>query len=460
MKIEIFILIILISIIIFSNELFDYDDFLIISSSKAIPGSIEKIYPVSLKPISQNQTLIFLKKAKIKDNLILNEKEISKAIKENQIVKPEKDFDYSEEYLISIIDKRGKIILENETEFEFDIKKGRGSAQVLVMDETDACPYAYVDKNSKILYCYDLSLNEKKKYEIPLHELNDLKVTFNGKVHIIYFFGREYLSKLSNEQKKDFRNQGPMEYKKVGCKFTVEKEKWDVLPFTLEDLYNSISKIVRNENGDKVIIDKRFIDIKVIDDLKNCDGFDVLIIASEVKDAKKRFEFSGNTYFFKAYIDNLGLGSISQLKFFIHHEKRDEIKEDKEKGILYFPEAMEGIKDYMKLFKIAENDLLMYLSTRVALLNAIEEQLSDSYDIYRYFIYFSDPKVMPYIYSYEDISSQLEEKAKNSDFKIIPIFGLRDRIEKYNFLFDSICVDKRDKQKNFPCLLKATFQMP
>jgi len=446
---------------LFGENIVDFNGIFSLSGSSYSPGYVESSSIRSIKKISENKLLIYYLKKIERDNVILDKEKIKKEANENKgVVKLDKNFETQFLNYIAITDKNGKILLENEVDYGGSYLKRDVNPSVLVMDETDKCPYAFIDTNKKEIICYDLSLRKIKNYKISIDEINDYYLTFDGKNHIINFFGKMYNESVDIKNDNDYYFEKPRGFGKIGKRFIIEKEKEEDLTFTLNDLYNEISRIARDEEGKKVRIDKRFIDIKVIDDFEENMSFNILVMASEVKDPKFRYQYTGKIYFFIFELQNYGLGKATQLPFYIFQEQRKQEKVDKEKGIIYLPERVENIVKQSKFFSIGNKDLLIYLRPNVSFPNKEGDyNIDEGFDILQYLIYFSSFKDIPKIYDlYEEIVPSLKEQAEERENLIIlPTFGVLERISKDEILFRSGCMDPKDKENKWDCIVKATF---
>jgi len=458
----IFLLIYLVfSLNIFSDNIFEFKDIFLISPPKSLVGYSEDIFLNKIVPINNQRYLMVYKISRMRNNIVNDEELKKEAYKNKGVVKQETEIQIQEDHYIGIIDKNGKILIDKEISPQDDFSRIFKGNDLLVMDETDKCPYAYLDYAKKEIICFDLNLGEKKRYKIEMDDIKDFRYYFDGKNHNIYFIGKNYNEKL--EKDGDFLMQKPRDFKTSCKKFILEKEKWEVVPFSLEDLNNQISKIARNPEGEKIKLDKRFIDFKVLNEYDRSNGFNLIVLASDVKESKSIFLYKGNIYFFKAYLDDYGLRKVIQLPFYITQDLINKIKIDKEKSVIYLPEYVLELCDSSEFFTFNGKDILFYLLAHVNFPdNEGKYNYEEGGDIFQYFVYFASEKDSPKIFDlYNDIIPILKKGAKEEGYYIAPMLGvLRDRLEKDEILFKSVCIDEKNKESQLRCLVKAQFNMP
>ncbi len=416
-------------------------------------GVYENIEMVSIVSIDKKSFLVAWRGERFKKDLMVDEKEIEKeAYERGGIIKSKNPYKTLESFnFLTIMDKNGKI---TSTSNDLEMEEIYGSStNLLVMDETNKCPYALLSSNKII--CYDFNLTEKETFDIPIDYVGDLKVSFDGKFHTLWILGKSFNEKLKISSLEEYDNQKPKAPSKLGIKFIVEKEKFEDLPYNFNEIYNEISKVARDEEGNKVKINPALINLSVISDIQKYGSFWLWAEASEAKEPETIFKYEGTIHFFKIFVDAFGLGKVVQMPFWIKKANIKEEKIDKEKGILYLPPFVKNDKK-TRAFLIGENSILYHFRSSVAFPDEKGEYDLSDRPIISYFIFFPSERESPEFFDlYNEIWPQLEEDLERDEFTAIPMFGIYERMGKYDFLFRGGCVEKNVKKD---CLIKATLQ--
>lgn len=415
-------------------------------------GIYEKNNLLSLSPIDAKNFLVLWKYYREKEKGIVDKEKIKKEAIENKgIVKSINPYEILEaNTYLSIINDKGKIIMSSSPK---EAKVFSGKSFPLILEQSENCPYAVLS-NGKI-DCFGLSLEDKKSYSINFDLIESAKATFDGKIHTLWIFGKTFNKKFEFKEKTEYDFREPLKPVKLGKRFLLEKGKEEELPFGFNDLFNSISKIAKSPEGEKVKLDPSFINIKVFDDLEYSPGIFLLIEASEVKESRNISQFKGTTLFFRIYVDDYGIGKVQQLHFWISRDKVKEVYFDKEKSVLYIPEM--AIDGKSKVFSLGKNGILYYIDFSAAFPDEKGEyETEKGFEVMRYFLYFPSDKETPEIYNfYDEVWPKIEEDLTEDESSAVPMFGLYARIDKNNFLFKGVCGKKKEKKD---CFIIASIQ--
>ncbi len=419
-------------------------------------GIYENIGILSISPIDGKKRLASCTGIITKEDLMVDKGKIEKEAKENKglikSLKASEDLETSR--FLAIMDKNGKIILASkEIKWEEmpEIPYLR-SAYPLVMDETEKCPYALFYSGK--LKCFDYSLNYKKSIDIPIENIDDIKVTFDGEIHTLWIFGKVYEKGKKYESMFDYFKYKPEKPMKLGIRFILEKEEVQDLPFTFEELYNEIERIAKDYDGKRIKIDPSNIYIESISYMENKDEFCLWVQGSDIENIENVFQYSGTMSFFKVCINPFGIGKVSQLPFWIKRAKIEKEKIDFENSILYLPELIRKGKK-KSAYSFGGKEILFYFREAVAFPDERGKYNTSDMPILSYFVYFPSEKSKPEIYNFfEEIWPQMEKESEKSAFFAEPMFGIFSRIGKYDFLFKGACVEKEEK---YSCFINAKF---
>ncbi len=416
-------------------------------------GVYENISMISIASIDKKSFLVAWMGERYKTDLMVDEKEIEKeAYEKGGIIKSKNPYKSLESFnFLTIMDKKGKI---NSISNDLEMKEIYGSStHLLIMDETEKCPYGFL--SSKKIICYDFNLTEKKSIEVPIDYVNDVKVSFDGKFHTLWIFGKSFNEKIKISSLEEYDNQKPKAPSKLGIKFILEKEKFEDLPFNFNEIYNEISRVARDEEGNKVNINPALINLSVISDTQKYGSFWIWAEAAEAKEPESIFKYEGKIHFFKILVNSYGLGKVIQMPFWIKKVNIKEEKIDKEKGVLYLPPFVKNDKK-TGAFLIGENSILYHFRASVAFPDEKGKYDLKDRPILSYFIFFPSEKESPEFFDfYNEIWPQLKEDLESDDFTAIPMFGIYGRMGKYDFLFKGGCKEKNVMKD---CLIKAFLQ--
>ncbi len=381
-------------------------------------GIYENIGILSIAPIDRKKWLASCTGIITKEEQMVDKGKIEKEAKENKgLIKFVKASEHLEtSRFLAIIDKNGKIILTSK-EIKWEEMPEipyLHSAYPLVMDENEKCPYALLYSGE--LKCFDYSLNYKKSIGIPIENIDDVKVTFDGKIHTLWIFGKVYEKGKKYESMFDYFKYKPEKPMKLGIRFILEKEEVQDLPFTFEELYNEIERIAKDYDGKRIKIDPSSIYIESISDTENKDDFCLWVQGSDIENIENVFQYSGTMNFFKVCINSFGIGKVSQLPLWIKRAKFEKEKIDFENSILYLPALIKKGKK-KSAYSFGGKEILFYFREAVAFPDESGKYNTSDMSILSYFVYFSSEKSKPEIYNFfEEVWPQMEKDSEKGDF--------------------------------------------
>ncbi len=347
----------------------------------------------------------------------------------------------------------GKVLDEAETTPDAPdrVSPFPGSHAVpLVMDATDACPYAILHPATRRLLCYDLDLHYLGRHEIPLDEIRYPRVTFDGERYTLWLFGKKYATSPEVKSFADAAALPPEPAVAYGVRFVPDRDRVEPLPLDGAALLDELQRIARGPSGERLQLHPASVAIAPFRDLDDDEPFWVLVKAMSSGEYESRRVASGTRLFFRARLGSQGLGTLEQLPFWIVQEERGDVMIDEEAGVLRFPRYL--VEDDLQAFSFGRNDLALHL-----LLGFNVPRDDGSFDqrgrwLQELFLIFSGTRTPPHIIDLNDdrLAVTLRRELSTDRLTVHPVL-LSDRIGTSEFAFRAICSERRGKGRR-PCM--------
>lgn len=402
-------------------------------------GLAERFKCLRIIPISPNQYLALLNFVSDKINPMKKEL-IEKEVRDKFVAESENYEILENKYYLGLISKNGRILSLSQDLEEMNKETFIGAKAIpLIMDETENCPYGLIDISINSLFCYDFQLGFKEKYDLKLTKIENAKVIFNGKEHLIWLFAKS---------ERDNKNK----LQRIGLIFNVEKKKWLEFPFTLDTLFTEIKQKAVMAEGKKMEL--RIKDIKIIpfESLEASNSFKVLIEVLCGDYGSKEFVFNGIRSYFFAEINLQGISKLKQLNFWIIQNKRHNVIEDLEKNVIILPEYT--IMYYLNAFTFGKDEFIIEMRPAFTFEKENGEYDEETLKALVYLFYFSNEKSTPEVLELTRYQSQNMKKFKIDD-NLAVLFELENMISKYTFLSPAGCFPLKEDKPARDCLIKT-----
>ncbi len=376
----------------------------------------------SIKKISENQFLALLTRNTFyAPGFFADQEEIEKKRKEGEeavILKEEPKAEWKT--FIAFISKNGRILQEGE-ETESNVPPEE-NFQPFEMEGNDFCPYGYVNKMNKKIMCYDFSLSQKSKIDVPINEITSYGLEVKEKTNNIWIIG------IPEKSNKNF------------CIiYDFKKKKWQDVDFSIGKLYeNLILKIRKEGDFKKDSINFYHIERDIINStIDFVTSIDEILKTEEEKEIRKR-------HFFYCSLNSKGDFFAKKLKLIFEIGSSKNVIFEKDEGIVKLPSIYK--QDNFSIFPIKDS-LLFYNQAGISF-NPEQKFLN----VYISFFYFKTLNDLP---DYYDDYGYLRLKLVKSFKENVSVFPFLIHLEKERFLFPAICF--KDEKENEPCFVEADF---
>lgn len=394
-------------------------------------GDREEIGILSLVEFSKDRYLILLNKRIFKQfrkPSILSE--VEKQKKEGKaLIKTSEPPEVENKVYLAFVKKNGKVIMEGD-ELEIGFEESN-YLKPFAEENIKSCPYGFISKEQKKLYCFDYNLKLKSNLDIPLDELLDYKIDFDGKNYRLWVFGYDD--------------------KTIGKIYSFKENKWTNFSIGLNDIYEAVSIKAKDPNNEKVKLSKNSLKINMFNEELNKSNINLIVYADEKKLEKENF-FEGRRHFFKLVIDEFGYINVERLNLWFEFKDIDDVIFDKENGILTLPSFFDEKRFLTIPFG---NSFFIHIDGSLSFPDKEFNYNTEAPYLYFGLFYFSNSSSVPeYSHNYPEIRKKLQ--AFNDD-EIKTVFPILKYIGGKKFFFPALCYVDSEKNKSERCYVEAEF---
>lgn len=319
----------------------------------------------------------------------------------------------------------------------------------LVMEQASRCNYAFLDAPTARLFCYDLQLAFQTKLELPLHEVGRPMLLAERDKYSIVFFGRRFSKAPPLEKPENLSGLKPEVPESLGCLWVVGEKQARPFPLSVEEVFLAVAKLARDPEGNRVTVHKASLSLIPVETLDPGNTGEVVVEAVAASTYESYVDFRGWRLFFHARLAATGLGTVSQLPFWVSQEAREEPELDTKRGIVRLPSFAKA--NVLRAFQLRARRIGLYLEAAYKTPRPDGSFDPRVWDLGKYFVTFSGNTLAQLDDLDEEVLDSVAEALTTRDLSVHPV-NLQAMVAPNRFAFGTICRERQgQEQTRHPC---------